>query len=272
MGSLYLVSTPIGNLDDTSFRAVEVLKRVGLIAAEDTRVTRKLLNHFEIQNKLISYHEFSELTKMDEVLAALSEGDVALVSDAGTPGISDPGYKLIREVIRRDIKVVPLPGPSACVSALIASGLPTDKFMFLGFLPKKSSGRVKFLSSYKDLEETLVMYESPYRLTETLADMYSVFGERSICVAREISKKFEEFIRLELSQAVEILDKMKIAGEITLVVEGKREVLVWDKYRVRDELKELVGEMGLNKAAKEVAKRSGWGKSEIYKMGLDDEN
>ncbi len=273
MGKLYIVPTPVGNLEDMTFRAVEVLKKVSLIAAEDTRVSRKLLDHFEINTPLMAYHEHNEVTKVDEVLRVLKESDVALISDAGTPGVSDPGFKLISEAIASEIKIVPLPGATAFVPALVASGLATDKFSFMGFLPKKSVARVKFLEPLKENMETMIFYESPYRLIESLEDIEQVLGDRQICVAREVSKKFEEFIRGSVSQVAEYYKDRGVAGEICLIVDGlSKGDLVWDEARVVEELETLMKDKGLSTAAKMVAKRSGWKKAQVYELGLREAN
>src|SRR5690606_18121109 len=188
MGTLYIVPTPIGNLEDITLRALRVLREAALIAAEDTRTTRVLLRHYDIATPLTSYHEHNKLAKLDSIFEALEEGDVALVSDAGTPGISDPGYELIGEAIQRGIRVEPLPGASALVTALVGAGLPTDSFIYLGFLPKKASARAEALREVATQRRTLVFYESPNRLLDTLAAVRDVLGERQVCVARELTK------------------------------------------------------------------------------------
>lgn len=274
MKQLYIVPTPIGNLADATYRSIEVLKSVRLIAAEDTRTTRVFLKHYGIDKPVISYHEHNELAKLDRIFEALGSGDVALVSDAGTPGISDPGFKLVKEAIKRDVKIIPLPGASAVLPAIVGSGLPTDAFVFLGFLPKKSAGRVKLFGEYKDRRETLVFYESPYRLVEALSDALGVLGERNVCVARELTKKFESFHRMSMTEAVEFFGENQLPGEMVVVIEGVgKEVAVWDKARVG---KALVEEMssgnGLSVAAKSVAQMSGWKKSSVYELGLESMN
>ena len=201
-GTLYIVPTPIGNLEDITLRALRVLGEVDLIAAEDTRTTGRLLAHYDISTRQISYHEHNKLARLDEVLAVLAAGDVALVSDAGTPGLSDPGYELIRACIEAGYTVTPLPGPSAVVAALVASGLPTDSFTYLGFLPRKSSARRKALTDVGDNPHTLVLYEAPHRLLETLGDIFTVLGNRQVVVGREISKLYEEFRRGPASEVL----------------------------------------------------------------------
>src|SRR5271156_3219131 len=219
--SLYLVATPIGNIEDITLRALRVLKEVDLIACEDTRQTLKLLSHYGIQTRLVSYHEHNEMTKASELVVDLEGGaKIALVTDAGMPGISDPGFRLIALAIRHHVPVVPIPGASAFLAALVASGLPTDSFRFSGFLPSKSGQRRKLLESVKDSPRTQVFYEAPHRLLETLADVVEVLGsDRHVVVAREVTKLHEEFLR---GRATEVLDQLKsrgaVRGEITLLI------------------------------------------------------
>src|SRR5271155_1687277 len=219
--SLYLVATPIGNLEDITLRALRVLKEVDLIACEDTRRTLKLLSHYGIQTRLVSYHEHNEMTKAAELVVDLEGGaKIALVTDAGMPGISDPGFRLIALAIRHHVPVVPIPGASAFLAALVASGLPTDSFRFSGFLPSKSGQRRKLLESVKDSPRTQVFYEAPHRLLETLADVVELLGnDRQVVVAREVTKLHEEFLR---GRAREILEQFKsrggVKGEITLLI------------------------------------------------------
>src|ERR1700675_2794566 len=209
--SLYLVATPIGNLEDITLRALRVLKEVDLIACEDTRQTLKLLSHYGIQTRMVSYHEHNEMTKAPELVVDLESGaKIALVSDAGMPGISDPGFRLIALAIRHHVPVVPIPGASAFLAALVASGLPTDAFRFSGFLPSKSGERRKLLESVKDSPRTQVFYEAPHRLLETLADLVELLGnDRHVVVAREVTKLHEEFLR---GRAREILGQFKARG------------------------------------------------------------
>jgi len=274
MGYLYIVSTPIGNLADMTFRGVEVLKQVKLIAAEDTRKTRTLLQHFEIKTAMIAYHEHNELTDMEKILEELKKGDVALVSDAGTPGVSDPGFKLIREAIDRGFEVVPIPGANAILPALVASGLPTDSFSFLGFLPKKQAGRIKVLERVKEDYRSLVMYESPNRIYKALVDVLEVLGDRQICVAREMTKKFETFERGRVSEFLESWQGKKVIGEIVLVVAGiNKDEMVWDEARVEEELRLKRSEgVKLSEAAKTLAKESGWNRKDIYHLGVESED
>jgi len=221
-GTLYIVSTPIGNLEDITLRAVRILKEVDLIAAEDTRHTGLLLRHFGIQKPLTSYFEGNELKKKEWILSRLNQGDrIALVSDAGTPGISDPGFRLIQVAIENLIPIVPIPGPSAVITALSVSGLPTDAFLFKGFLPHKSKKRKDLLKQLEETKETLIFYESPHRLNETLKDILDILGDREIVLTRELTKIYEEILRGKVSEIQHQLAEKKIKGEITLVISGK---------------------------------------------------
>ncbi len=221
-GTLYIVSTPIGNLEDITLRALRLLKEVDLIAAEDTRHTGILLKHFGIQKPLTSYFEGNELKKKEWILSRLNQGDrIALVSDAGTPGISDPGFRLIQVAIENLIPIVPIPGPSAVITALSVSGLPTDAFLFKGFLPHKSKKRKDLLKQLEETKETLIFYESPHRLNETLKDILDILGDREIVLTRELTKIYEEILRGKVSEIQHQLAEKKIKGEITLVISGK---------------------------------------------------
>ena len=221
-GTLYIVSTPIGNLEDITLRALRILKEVDLIAAEDTRHTGLLLRHFGIQKPLTSYFEGNELKKREWILSRLKQGDrIALVSDAGTPGISDPGFRLIQMVIENQIPIIPIPGPSAVIAALSVSGLPTDAFLFKGFLPHKSKKRRDLLKQLEETKETLIFYESPHRLTETLKDILDILGDREIVLTRELTKIYEEVLRGKVSEIQNQLAERKLKGEITLVISGK---------------------------------------------------
>ena len=221
-GVLYIVSTPIGNMEDITLRALRILREVDLIAAEDTRRTGLLLKHFEIQTPLTSYFEGNELKKREYILSKLKEDkNIALVSDAGTPGISDPGFRLIQLVIENKIPIVPIPGPSAVIAALSVSGLPTDAFVFKGFLPHKSKKRRDLLKELEEVRETLILYESPHRLSETLKDILEILGDREIVLTRELTKVYEEILRGKVSQIQNLIGERKLKGEITLVVEGK---------------------------------------------------
>lgn len=219
--SLFVCATPIGNLEDITFRAVRILSEADLIAAEDTRQTKKLLDHYKIKTPQTSYHKFNIKSKTDYLLRLLKEGKkIALVSDSGTPGISDPGEELVAAAIQYKIDVIPIPGPCAITTALCASGLKTDKFLYLGFLPKKPGKRRKVLADLTYRKETIIMYESPYRLEKTLADILEILGERRTVAARELTKKFEEFVRGTSSQVLEHFKSKKPRGEIVILIEG----------------------------------------------------
>ncbi len=219
MPALFIVATPIGNLEDISLRALRVLREVKLIAAEDTRRTRRLLVTYSIKTPVTSYHEHNKWTKLAHILGCLEEGDVALVSNAGMPGMSDPGYELIVAANQRGIPVIPIPGPSAIVTALVVSGLPTEKFVYLGFLPRRANNRRRLLESVTDECSTMVVLEAPHRLLVALNDMLLTFGDRKIAVCRELTKIHEEIFRGTISQAIEHFTEPK--GEFTLVIEGR---------------------------------------------------
>lgn len=269
MGTLYLVATPIGNLEDMSPRAVRVLREAVLIAAEDTRHTGKLLKHFEIETPLTSYFEHNKINKLDFILDNLSKGDVALVSDAGTPAINDPGYELVKAALASGLDVVPIPGPSAPIAALTVSGLPTDSFLYLGYLPHKTSERHKRLQEVEGLPYTLVFLESPYRIVESLEDILTILGDRRICVAREMTKMFEEYWRGNTGGAVEYFKSQPARGEFTLVVEGKANGRgpAWTEEELRAAIER---ELKTGKSAKEIsaelAKVSGRNKKAIYAL------
>jgi 16S rRNA (cytidine1402-2'-O)-methyltransferase len=273
MRTLYIVPTPIGNLEDITLRALRVLREVSLIAAEDTRTTRVLLRHYDISTPLTSYHEHNKLGKLDAIFDALAVGDVALVSDAGTPGISDPGYELIREAIAREVRVEPLPGANAVITALVASGLPTDGFVFLGFLPRKAKALADFLGELIGERRTLVAYESPNRLLETLTAVADVLGDRPVCVARELSKIHEEFFRGTVGAAAAHYQANPPRGEIVLLIAGAQleEQAAWDETRVRAALDDLLetGE-SLSSAARTVAAQSGWNRRDVYALRTKD--
>lgn len=219
---LYIVSTPIGNLEDITFRAVRTLKEVDVIAAEDTRHTPILLKKYEIKTPLTSFHSYSSDEKLEKIVDMLKEGkNVALVSDAGTPGISDPAYTLIRRAIDEGVKIVPIPGASSLLTAIVASGLPMDKFLYLGFLPLKK-GRQTLLTSLKEEERTMVVFEAPHRILRTLEDLQKYLGDREVAVCRELTKMYEEIIRGPLTEAIEHFKKKNPKGEFVLVVKGAR--------------------------------------------------
>lgn len=220
-GILYICGTPIGNLEDITLRALKILKKVKLIAAEDTRHTKKLLNHYQINTKVTSYYEYNKIKKATYLVEMLKNSqDIALVSDAGMPGISDPGYVLVNLALKNNIKIIPIPGVSALITALVVSGLPTDKFVFEGFIPRKIIERKRYFKSIENEERTIIFYEAPHRLKRALKDMLDVWGERKIVIARELTKMYEEIIRGNLSQVLSEINTKEIKGEITLVVQG----------------------------------------------------
>ena len=269
MGILYLVATPIGNLEDISPRALRILREAVLIAAEDTRHTGSLLKHFEIKSQLTSYFEHNKLNKLDFILEKLSIGDVALVSDAGTPAINDPGYELVKAALASGFDVRPVPGPSAPIAALTVSGLPTDSFLYLGYLPNKSSERRKAVGQVSNLTYTLIFLESPHRIVDSLEDILSTLGDRQICVAREMTKLYEEFWRGPVSGAIEHFKSKDPRGEFTLVIAGQQTA---DRGRWTEEklLKAIKIELRKEKPAKEIstdlAEQSGWNKKEVYAL------
>jgi 16S rRNA (cytidine1402-2'-O)-methyltransferase len=219
--SLFVVATPIGNLEDITFRAVRILSEADLIAAEDTRKTKILLNRYNINTPMTSYHKFNIKSKTARLIDLLKQGQkIALVSDAGMPGVSDPGYELIRESVNQNIRVEPVPGPSAAITALAVSGLPTEKFVFEGFLPKKPGKKAKKLKELKKEKGSIIIYESPYRLVRTLEDIQGIMGERRVAVCRELTKKFEEIVRGKAGDVIEKFKKKKPKGEVVVVVEG----------------------------------------------------
>ena len=275
-GVLYLVATPIGNLEDITLRALRILKEADVIACEDTRQTQKLLNHYGVTARTASYHEHNEMTRAAELVVDLEEGaKVALVSDAGMPGISDPGYRLISLAIRHGIPVVPIPGASAFVAALAASGLPTDSFRFGGFLPAKRGARRKELEHIQGSPRTQIFYEAPHRLQETLADVVEVLGpERQVVIAREVTKLHEEFLRGHAGDLLKQLTDREIKGEITLLIraaegagKGPVPVEMPRKKNVRGRVAEVMQERQLDEKAalKVVAREMGVSKSEAYR-------
>jgi len=268
MGTLYLVATPIGNLEDITARALRILRQVRLIAAEDTRHTGRLLSHYDIRTPLTSYHEHNKLTKLERVLSTLDTGDVALVSDAGTPGLNDPGYELVRAALEAGYAVSPIPGPSAPISALVASGLPTDSFLYLGYLPRKSAERRNLLEQIAALPYTLVFLEAPHRLLAALQDIQEMLGDREMSVAREITKLHEEFFRGNVSQAQAHFQAQAPRGEITLVVSGQSsEAQVWPEERLRTALVQAL-ELGEppSQLARRMADASGWPRRKVYDL------
>jgi len=274
-GILYLVATPIGNLEDMTFRAIRILKEVDLILAEDTRKTLKLLNYFEISKKMISFYRHNEGVKLDYVLSLLNEGkNLAVVSDAGTPGISDPGEDLVKAAIENGITIIPIPGSVAFIQGLIASGFDTTRFVFEGFLTINKRARKERLSELKEETRTMIFYEAPHKLKRTIQDLYDAFGgERRIVFARELTKIHEEFIRLTLEEAVQYYEEKEIKGEFVVLVEGNlNEKIDVISEATIEELMEKYLKDGLEKkeAMKKVAKDKGVTKSEIYKYIINN--
>lgn len=272
--TLYIVATPIGNLEDITLRAIRVMKEVALIAAEDTRVTRKLLSHYDIHTPLTAYHQHSKGRRSEEILERLLAGDdVAVVSDAGTPGISDPGHELIALCIESGIKVVGIPGPNAVTTALVVSGLPTSHFAFDGFPPRKESERRAYFRGIKNDARTIVLYESPLRLLPTLKSALAELGNRRVAVAREVTKLFEEIFRGTLTEAIERFTLPKARGEITVVIEGAApdETATEDEggASVEERLRELIASGATERdAVKQVAALMKLPKREVYAAAL----
>jgi 16S rRNA (cytidine1402-2'-O)-methyltransferase len=271
-GELILIPTPIGNLEDMTFRAIRYLKEVDLIAAEDTRQTRKLCTHFDIQSPLVSYHEHNKMVSGEKLISQMKEGlRVGLVTDAGTPGISDPGQDLVRRCIEEEIPVIPLPGACAATTALIASGLPTDHFLFYGFLPRQKKERQTILHSLKDHPHTLIFYEAPHRLKETLQAMAEFFADREVTLARELTKRYETFVRGSYQTVMDWALENEPRGECCLVVEGQKnpigldEPAFWDDWSLSKHVDYYQGK-GLDKkeAIKKVATDRELSKREVY--------
>jgi 16S rRNA (cytidine1402-2'-O)-methyltransferase len=270
MSTLYLVATPIGNLEDISQRALHTLAEVSLIAAEDTRHTAKLLQHYDIATRCISYHEHNKLVRLEGVLEALAKGDVALGSDAGTPALNDPGYELVRAAIQAGHNVSPIPGASAPIAALVASGLPTDAFLYLGYLPRKVGERERLLKQITSLPYTLVFLEAPHRVLEALEAMQAVLGDRQVAVGRELTKLHEEIFRGSLSKARQHFTERPPRGEFTLVLAGNRsDEEKWSAALLENELEKCLdaGESA-SKAAARLAGKAGWSRREIYQLLL----
>ncbi|HIJ60567.1 MAG TPA: 16S rRNA (cytidine(1402)-2'-O)-methyltransferase [Nitrospirae bacterium] len=268
-GKLYIVSTPIGNLEDMTLRAIRVLKEVDVIAAEDTRHSRKLLNHYGITKPMISYWSEKEKVRSEEMIEKLHSGlSIAIISDAGTPGISDPGVVLIKRAINEGIDVVPIPGPSAAIAALSVSGLSTEEFTFIGFLPSKAAQRQKRLNEIVLEPRTLILYEVPHRILETLKDMEEIFGQRQTALAKEITKLHEEILRGTISEILNMLETRTIAGEYVIIVEGKREEAI-SIEEVLNEIKSLMKRgKGRKEAVKIVAEAYGLSKKGLYDRSL----
>jgi 16S rRNA (cytidine1402-2'-O)-methyltransferase len=276
-GTLFLVATPIGNLEDISPRAIRILREVGFIACEDTRHTSKLLTRYGIATPRKSYHEYNEEKRTRELMKALQEGmDIALVSDSGTPLLSDPGYEIVSACRREGMRVVPVPGPNAAVSALVGSGLPTDSFFFNGFLPARSSARKRRLEEISTIQATLIFYEAPHRLLGTLSDMVAILGPRQASVARELTKVHEEFLHGTLPELFQQLEsRKKIQGECVIVVEraapGSPEISYPDS--LREHLRQEIQETGLprNEALKSIARKRGIPRRQAYALLLEED-
>ena len=271
MSTLYLVATPIGNLEDISQRALRILGQVELIAAEDTRQTAKLLNHYDIHTSLISFHEHSKPGKLQRLLDHLEGGDLALVSDGGTPLLNDPGSELVRGAIEAGHEVSPIPGPSAPISALIASGLPAENFLYLGYLPRKSSARRRAVQEVAGLPYTLIFFETPHRLLEALEDLLEELGDREIVVARELTKLHEEFFRGQISNALAHYTDHPPRGEITLVLAGSYpEVKTWSEEELLAGIKERKSQnIPPAQIASQLSAESNWPRREIYQLLIE---
>ncbi|KRF28693.1 16S rRNA (cytidine(1402)-2'-O)-methyltransferase [Paenibacillus sp. Soil787] len=279
VGTLYLVATPIGNLEDMTFRAIRTLKEVSMIAAEDTRQTRKLLTHFEVATRLVSYHEHNKQASGPELVRLLLEGQsIALVSDAGLPAISDPGYDLVRMAVEQSVPVVPIPGANAALSALIASGLPTERFTFVGFLPREKKDQTKVLEGLLHTQDTLLFYESPHRVEKTLTRMAEVWGEeRRVCLARELTKRYEEFLRGTIAECLAHLEQYPPQGEYCVIAEGASEKAAreaadaWWEAMTLGEHTRHYEQSGSNRkdALKLVANDRGISKRDVYNALLE---
>lgn len=274
-GVMYIVPTPIGNLEDITYRALNVLKDSSVIAAEDTRHTKKLLNHFKIPTPLISYHEHNKEISEKEIIKRLEKGEkIALVSDAGMPAISDPGYELIKAAIQEDYPVVVLPGANAALCALIGSGLRTKEFLFYGFLPRKGQDKKGELERLKKLQATIIFYESPHRIKSTLKSLLEQFGDRQIAVARELTKIFEEYLRGKTSEILSWFDINEPRGEYCIVVEGNeknkndKDTLWWSRFSVKEHVRHLIVNENLSSKAaiKRVASERKIPKREVYQL------
>lgn len=270
-GTLYIVATPIGNLEDITLRAIRTLKDADIIAAEDTRHTQTLLRRFTINTPLLSYHEHNERAKTGQLLARLERGEnIALVSDAGTPAISDPGYRLVVEAVRAGIRVVPIPGPSALIAALSAGGLPTDGFNFRGFLPARKRERRSKLRELRGDRYSIVVYETPHRLKESLDDLCEIFGDRRMVLAREVTKIHEEFLRGRISEVIGKVSQREIRGEVTLIIEGCSDVKPPSEEALREEIAKLKGEgMRVKEIAEIIGEKYGYSKREIYQLAME---
>ena len=277
-GIIYLVATPIGNLQDITLRALDTLKNVDVIAAEDTRHTLKLLNHFDIKKPLVSYHEHNKKESGEKIIKEVLEGkNFALVTDAGTPGISDPGEALVKLAIENGVEIYLIPGATALVYGLVVSGLPTTRFVFEGFLPTDNKGKRERFNEIKDEEKTIIFYEAPHKLIRTLNDLYENFGDRNIALCRELTKRYEEISRCKLSEAIAIYKDKKPLGEYVIIMEGRdkkeaelKKQMEYESISIEEHIKRYIAE-GMDKkdAVKKVAKERNLSKSEVYKYSID---
>ena len=272
-GLLYIVATPIGNLEDITLRALRVLKEVDVIAAEDTRHTQILLSHHDIHTPLTSYHEHNEKTKAQDLVARLARGqNIALVSDAGTPAISDPGFRLVVQAIRGGVPIIPVPGASALTAVLIATGLPTDRFVFEGFLPAKKKQRRERLQILRDEIRTLIFYEAPHRLRDALEDIHELLGNREAVLAREVSKIHEEFLRGPISELVRSLGGGDVRGEVTLIISGSAGESRANEDLLKAEIRELKRQgLRVKEIAEVLGEKFGYPKKDIYRLALHGE-
>lgn len=276
MSTLYLVATPIGNLQDISPRALETLRAVSLIAAEDTRTAKQLLNYFDIHTPVTSFFEHSKQNKIEHILEALEKNNVAVISEAGTPGVNDPGYELVREALARGHRVSPIPGASAVLTALVASGINAGAFYYVGFLPREPQGRRKFLRELVHERDTIVAFETPHRLRDALKDLENIFGAtRKICVARELTKMFEEFQRGTIAEVREYFEKNEPRGEFALIIAGAGELReireIWDDARVMKEMRALLRKgVPRTEAVKRIARASGRERRAVYELSLKE--
>ena len=272
-GILFIVPTPIGNLADITFRAVDVLKKVSLIGAEDTRNSKKLLNHYNIETPMISYHKFNERKRVDQLLDKLQNGeDIAIISDAGTPGISDPSSIIIKEAIANDLKIEVLPGATAFIPALVASGLNCEKFQFIGFLPEKNKTREKLFENIKNNENTLIFYEAPHKLQKFIQYLFDHLGDRKISIVREISKIYETYYRTTLQNVIKEPEQIVAKGEFVIIVEGSQKSIISDN-ELKDKLIILLENGETRKSAVQlVTKESGEQKNRIYQLALELES
>ena len=272
-GLLYIVATPIGNLEDITLRALRVLKEVDVIAAEDTRHTQILLSHHDIHTPLTSYHEHNEKTKAQDLVARLARGqNIALVSDAGTPTISDPGFRLVVQAIRAEVRIIPIPGASALTAVLSATGLPTDRFVFEGFLPAKKKQRRERLQILRDEIRTLIFYEAPHRLRDALDDIHELLGNREAVLAREVSKIHEEFLRGPVSDLVRELGSRDVRGEVTLIISGSTGESRANEDLLKAEIRELKRQgLRVKEIAEVLGEKFGYPKKDIYRLALHGE-